>query len=101
MAYITLSATLVQDPTRSRLLWIRTSTYVNDFLSVFERLDRKIFQSSCAIILQNKGGGAWDQKELCSNCIKEQYVHKEKSLDFDVPFSINSEKLPVLIYLSQ
>ena len=70
MAYITLSATLVQDPTRSRLLWIRTSTYVNDFLSVFERLDRKIFQSSCAIILQNKGGGHGTRKSYVPTVLK-------------------------------
>ena len=37
------------------------------------------FQSACAIILQNKG--VWVQKELCSNCIEEQYIHKEKSLN--------------------
>ena len=36
MAYITLFATLVQDPTRSRLLWVRKTTNMNDYLYVFE-----------------------------------------------------------------
>ena len=25
--------------------------------------------------------GVWDQKELCSNWIEEQYIHNEKSLN--------------------
>ena len=48
---------------------------MNDYLSVFE--------SACAILLQNKGGYGTrkSQEELCSNCIEEQYVHKEKLLN--------------------
>ena len=36
MAYIKLFATLVQDPTRSRLLWVQKTTNVNDYLYVFK-----------------------------------------------------------------
>ena len=36
MAYITLFAALVQDPTRSKLLWLRKTTNMNDYLYVFE-----------------------------------------------------------------
>ena len=53
---ITLPAILVQDPIRSRLLSDQKTTNMNDYFSVLTRLDRKVFQSACAIIFQNKGG---------------------------------------------
>ena len=36
MAYITLFATLVQDLTRIRLLWVQNTTNMNDYMYVFE-----------------------------------------------------------------
>ena len=75
MAYITLLATLVQDPTRSRFLWVRKTTYMNDYLSVFEsQIGRSSKLPKC--LCHN----FYKTRRFGTNCIEEQYVHKEKSL---------------------
>ena len=77
MAYITLFATLVQDPTRSRLLWVRKTTNMTTFMCLKVRYDD--FPKCLYHKFYKRRGGEWDQKELCSNWIEEQYIHNEKS----------------------